>query len=69
MTFLILAALAAGILCGQFFSPELSAQISGCSDWVLMLLMLSVGISVGGNRECSGGSGGWTCGSGWSPAG
>ncbi len=51
MTFLILAALAAGILCGQFFSPELSAQISGCSDWVLMLLMLSVGISVGGNKE------------------
>lgn len=52
MSILILAALAAGILCGQLlFSPEIADFIANHSEWVLMLLMASVGISVGTNKD------------------
>lgn len=52
MTILILIALAAGILCGRFlFSAQAAALIGQASDWVLMLLMFSVGISVGTNKD------------------
>ena len=52
MTILILIALAAGILCGRFlFSAQVAALIGQASDWVLMLLMFSVGISVGTNKD------------------
>lgn len=52
MSILILVALVAGILCGQMlFSPEVADFIAGHSEWVLMLLMASVGISVGTNKD------------------
>ena len=52
MAILVILALFLGITCGQaVFSEQTAALISGKSDWVLMLLMFSVGISVGTNRE------------------
>lgn len=52
MSILILVALVAGVLCGQFlFSPETADFIAGHSEWVLMVLMASVGISVGTNKD------------------
>lgn len=51
MVILVILCLIGGILCGRFlFSPELSASIVSASDWILYLLMLAVGISVGSNK-------------------
>lgn len=52
MAVLVILALIAGICCGMGgLSGEAAAWISGQSDWVLMLLMFSVGLSVGSNRD------------------
>lgn len=52
MTILILIALAAGIFCGRFlFSAQAAALAGDLSDWILMLLMFSVGVSVGTNKD------------------
>jgi uncharacterized membrane protein YbjE (DUF340 family) len=49
---LVILALIAGIFCGQtLFSAKIATFISEKSEWVLMLLMFSVGISVGTNRD------------------
>lgn len=52
MVLLAVLFLAAGFLCGGvFFSPETTAFFSESSKWVLYLLMFSVGVSVGANRQ------------------
>ncbi len=52
MAIFVILALLLGVACGQvFFSEETAGFISEKSEWVLMLLMFSVGISVGTNRE------------------
>lgn len=52
---MILAALFAlviGVLCGAFWLPDVWAmQVAQGADWVLYALMISVGISIGANRE------------------
>ena len=46
-----LAALAAGVVCGAFLLPAgVSASIASASDFVLLALMFSVGVSVGANK-------------------
>lgn len=52
MALLVILALIAGVCCGMGgLSGEAAAWISGRSEWVLMLLMFSVGLSVGSNRD------------------
>lgn len=52
MVVLAVLFLAAGFLCGGcLFSPEAAAFCAEGSKWVLYLLMFSVGISVGANRQ------------------
>lgn len=51
MIFAALIALVLGILCGSFFfSPSAIHFFSECSNYILCILMLSVGISVGSNK-------------------
>lgn len=52
MPLLALTCLISGTLCGLFlFTPETSAWLTGHSEWLLSLLMLSVGISVGMGKD------------------
>ncbi len=52
MAVLVIAALILGVFCGQTVLSETAADFIGAnSDWVLGLLMFSVGISVGANRD------------------
>lgn len=52
MVILAVCCLIGGSLGGHFLFPEsVSALIAGCSDWVLYLLMILVGISVGLNKD------------------
>ena len=51
MVILAVVCLLAGLICGHWiFSADVSGKVSGLSDWVLYLLMLLVGISVGLNK-------------------
>ena len=51
MLFLALGALVLGVLCGTVpAAARFLAPLAGHSDWVLLLLMFSVGISVGLHR-------------------
>lgn len=51
MTALILLSLGLGILCGRFqLLGPLTGVLSGCSDYLLWLLLLLVGFSLGGDR-------------------
>lgn len=52
MPLLALSCLIAGVLCGLFLFPlETSTFLTAHSDWVLSLLMLLVGISVGMGKD------------------
>lgn len=51
MVILALCCLTGGVICGQFFPAVLSAFIADNSHWVLYLLMILVGISVGLNKD------------------
>lgn len=52
MAVLVILALVLGIVCGHWVLGDSAAEfISGKSEWVLMLLMFSVGISVGTNQD------------------
>ena len=52
MVFIAVFALIAGVLCGRFVFPEnIVSLFSQYSDYVLYLLMFSVGISVGMNKS------------------
>lgn len=51
MVIIAVVALLAGIVCGIWiFPPEVSQMITGASELILVLLMFSVGISVGLNK-------------------
>ena len=51
MVIIAIVCLLAGICCGQWlFPPSVSLWIGDASQWVLALLMLLVGISVGLNK-------------------
>ena len=52
MVIIAIVALVAGILCGHFIFPQsLVDFFSNYSDYVLYILMFSVGISVGLNKS------------------
>lgn len=50
MFLLLIISLAAGLFCGALAGETIALQISESSEWVLYILMLTVGISVGRNR-------------------
>ena len=51
MIFLVLGCLIAGVLCGRLLPGMDEGTLSQGAQYVLYLLMFSVGISVGGNKQ------------------
>ena len=55
MAIVAIACLVAGVFCGlHVFPADWAVWLSAHSEWVLWVLMFSVGISVGGNKQVFG---------------